>query len=532
MKALHKKIKKLVNGKLLASGALGAMALFLLSTHSAHADGGVAGSVINAIGNAVIGKVTYAIGYIIAALGGILVAVEAWLITVALNVNANVFQSSVVQNGFSISLAVANLAFVLGIIVIAIATILRRESYGIKQLLWKLAVMAILVNFGLVIMAPIFGMANNMTQYFLNCVSPTAGGCSGTGSGLSSYNTFATTLVGAFNPQDSFLALTRSGSELQSSTSTSALNVTSGANGSFSISATLVQQIIPIFGIVFLVINMGLICIVLATFFVLLIIRYLYIAILAILLPFAWAAWVFPSFSYHFEAWWKKFLQWTFFAPIVMFFIYLALQAMATGGSFSTVVSTYAGSGNGMWGAIASFLTGGFSVVVQAFLQEILLAGLIIGGLIAANEMGIKAAGAAVNGAKAGAKAGAVWTTKRTARAGLTAASRVMQPKPRIDPATGNPYTPLTRMNRIRGAASTWFQGKASSSSLATKKGLANTVFSAGIKGSGLFKDFSGAHKKKEYECENCGNVIASTKKPTRACNVCGTNHWVEVAED
>ena len=64
----------------------------------------------------------------------------------------------------------------LGIIVIALATILRIESYSIKKMLWKLVVMAILVNFGLVIIAPIFGFSNALTQYFLNCFNPWPGG--------------------------------------------------------------------------------------------------------------------------------------------------------------------------------------------------------------------------------------------------------------------------------------------------------------------------------------------------------------------
>ena len=92
---------------------------------------------------------------------GALISVESCLISVVLNINAGILHTSFVQTGFSISLSVANLAFVLGIIVIALATILRIESYSIKKMLWKLVVMAILVNFGLVIIAPIVGFSNS-----------------------------------------------------------------------------------------------------------------------------------------------------------------------------------------------------------------------------------------------------------------------------------------------------------------------------------------------------------------------------------
>ena len=364
-------------------------------------------SVIPAIGSAFIGNIVYILALIIASVLGILVAIEAWLIGVILAINATIFQSTMVQSGFSISLAVANMAFVLGIIVIAIATILRRESYGIKQLLWKLVVMAILVNFGLVIASPIFAIGNSFSQYFVNCINPTAGGCSGTGSGYASYAAFATTFAGAFNPQNSFTALSNSQTSLSNSTGNTQFSIGSGA---FAISASVVQQIVPIFGILFLVINIVLIVIVLGALNLMLLIRYLYITILAILLPLAWASWAFPAFSHHFESWWKKFLQWTFFLPVSLFFIYLALKSMALGGDNATLITTYASmtaAPTTPWGAIVGFLSGvvggAVATILQAFLQEIILAGLIIGGLIAADSMSIKFAGTAVDALSAGA---------------------------------------------------------------------------------------------------------------------------------
>jgi len=383
---------------------------------------------IGNIQNSVISALIYAVTYLMAGVMGIVIAIEAWLITVVLNINNGIFQTSIVQNGFSISLSIANLAFVLGIIVIAIATILRRESYGIKQLLWKLVVMAILVNFGLVIMAPIFSVGNSLSQYFLNCINPVGGGCSGagtftSGSGtlavVSSYNTFANTFAGAFNPQNAFTALQSATSSVALTTAQlAATNVNNNNNASYAgafsaLGGNVAAWLIPLLGIVFTFINIALIVIVLGAFIILMFIRYIYIAILAILLPFAWTAWVFPSFSHHFQSWWSKFLQWTFFAPIVMFFIYLALSAMSTtntslalsnsqGGS-AFAIATYMGADNGIWSALSGFLGAQFAAVIESFLQEILLVGLIIGGLIAADTMSVKFAGTVVDAAAAGA---------------------------------------------------------------------------------------------------------------------------------
>lgn len=65
----------------------------------------------------------------------------------------------------------ANLGIILGIIAIAIATILRIEQYNWKRLLWKLLVVALLVNFSLVICGLFIDISNFFITYFL-----TAGG--------------------------------------------------------------------------------------------------------------------------------------------------------------------------------------------------------------------------------------------------------------------------------------------------------------------------------------------------------------------
>jgi hypothetical protein len=523
MKFLKKTLR--LNGKGITAAITAIFVVFLASTHVTHA--GVFSWIIGStmtlagLGSGFVGFIAFAISYLIAAIVGIFIAIEAWLIGVVLSMNAGVLQSTMVQTGFSVSLSLVNLVFVLGIIVIALATILRNQSYGIKSLLWKLVVMAILVNFGLVIMAPILGFGNSLTQYFVNCIDPSSGGCNGAGSGASSFNNFATQFAGSFKPESSMMIFSVATSTLSNVNSVQQQNT----SGAFSaLGTSLGEMIIPVLGIGFAAINLILIAVILAVFIVLLIIRYVYIAILAILLPFAWASWVFPSFQKHWSSWWNNFIRWTFFPPIVIFFIYLALITMNPGGTAvgqSMNIAQYTSSSNAIWGSISGFLTGTFSPLVQAFLQEIILASLIIGGMIAANSLGIKLAGNVVNGVKAGAKAGTTWAAKRGIRAGLNASSSAMRPKPRIDSRTGNLYTPLTRANRFRGTASAWLQGKADNGALSTKKGLANTVFSAGITGSGLFKGFSGAKKKAEYECGNCGNVVSRTQPPTKPCNDC-----------
>ena len=386
---------------------------FLGSTHYSRAQGLFG---IGSLESGVLTIIAEGVSYLISILFGVIIAIEAWVIGMVLNLNATILQTTLVQTGFSVSLSIANLAFVLGIIVIALATILRNQTYGIKQLLWKLVVMAILINFGLVIMSPIFALGNSFTQYFLNCINPGAGGCSQNASSISSFDSFGLTMAGAFNPAKPLLVPDNiTGSD-------SAAIEKSGIAGSLSVTggSSLSAAIVPILSMFFVAINLILIAVVLGVFVVLLTIRYLYIAMLAILLPFAWASWVFPSFSEHWKKWWNLFIRWTFFAPIVLFFVYLALLTMKSGSNAFNLTQYQKG---GTWDAISNFFTAYYSPIISALLQEVILGGLIITGLIVGNSMGIKMAGAAVNYAEKKGKSIGNRAAKWAKNKGIRAAS-------------------------------------------------------------------------------------------------------------
>ncbi|MDR3581913.1 MAG: hypothetical protein P4L67_01420 [Candidatus Pacebacteria bacterium] len=400
-------LKHISDKKILIPAILSVFVMFLASTHITHAS--FFG--LDDITGGFVSGLAWIASTLIAGILGIVVAVEMWFVAIVLNINDGVFQSTFVQTGFSISLSVANLAFVLGIIVIAIATILRNESYGIKKLLWKLVVAAILVNFGLVIAAPIFGLGNSLTHYFLNCIDPTGGGCTASSSGFDSYSKFATSFAGTFQPQDNFTTVNTAAATAGNSAGVSA------ATGAFSALGTVFgKTFVPIFGVFATVVNLVIIIAVLLAFILLLLIRYLYIAILAILMPFAWASWVFPGFKTHWDSWWNQFIRWTFFSPVVIFFIYLAMLLMQPSASGGMDFTPYFSSSTALGGAFAplSALLGSlFTPIIEASLREIIFAGLIVGGMIAANSMGIKMAGTAVGVMKQGGAAVGNWSKKQ-----------------------------------------------------------------------------------------------------------------------
>jgi hypothetical protein len=362
------------------------LAIFM-PDHFAHA--GIIGSLLGDIAYTIIGKICFAISWIIAYVCGVIIAVEAWLIGAILNMNAGVFNSAIVQMGFSVSLSLANLGFIIGIIIIAIATIIQNQTYGIKQILWKLVLMAILVNFGLVIMSAIFNVSNQFTNYFLNCIDPSGSGCSGNENGLTSSAHFASNLAGAFNPQRGFI------NKLNDEN----LDVPSAA----TIGSSLGKLMIPITSMLFVVTAIILIVIVLGAFIVMLTVRYVYIAILAILLPFAWMLWIFPSTKKNFSDWWEKFIKWTIFAPIVLFFLWLAMETSKGLSSTQTgyqSTAIYTSDSNSVWAAISNFFTNTFSPIIQALLDETVLLGLMIGGMIAADKLSITGAKEALGAMK------------------------------------------------------------------------------------------------------------------------------------
>jgi hypothetical protein len=384
---------------------------------------------------------------------GLLLVGGAYLVQLGLQFNDNIFNAPAVQIGFSISLAIANLGFVLGIIIIAIATILRNQTYGMKQLLWKLVAMAILVNFGLVITAPIVGFANNMSTYFINATSPQVA--------TGGYGAYVGTMMGAFNPQTPALAPAANasttaekintaicthpilyagaatGGAIATGLATAGLG-TVAAGGALAATWTAICKIgsVPtsdaasnfwqqtmalLFDIAFSAIAaFTFICLA-----ILLLIRYLMLGGLLIVLPLAWLTYIFPKFDNSFSKWWNTFVKWVFFPPLALFFIYLAFSTAAITGSTNTTSSAtlysqsvIGGSGSNATDIISSLSkqTGISGGVFGQAADEVLLVGLMIMGLMFALSLSGKAGSTVVNGATAVTKATAGYVGRKTGR--------------------------------------------------------------------------------------------------------------------
>jgi len=326
--------------------------------------------------------------YIPATIATAFIGIGAALANYMIGISGNILDldtNPLLQTGFEVTLGLANLGFVLAIIVIAFATMLRIESYAMKQTLWKLVVAALLVNFSLPIAGLIIDFTNVLAYFFVN-----AGGGTGV---FENFGTFTDNIVAAFSPQklwDVKDSIGDSGTELI-----------------FNLIIT------PIFITIFSAIT----AITMLIFGFMLLMRYIYLEILLILMPLVWLMWIFPNLSHMWSKWWNQFLKWNFFLPAATFFIYLVLIVVQIQGN--TILTQSPDS------RLVSFV--GDSLLIEnaipLFLQMIILSGLMLGGLMAANSIGIAGASTGMKWAQGLKK----WTIGQAGKYGVRVASKPLR---------------------------------------------------------------------------------------------------------
>lgn len=303
------------------------------------------------------------VAYIINTLVGFLFVAAAWLVGLAMQINLTVASASntIVRIGWGITRDIANLGFVLAMIVIAFATIIQYEAYGARKLLVKLITAAILVNFSLTIGGVFIDFSNVLTGFFLSKINVGPVELAGK-------------LAQAFGPQKFFLGDTTDPLPPDPKNQPNIVEAI-GWGALLSISGL-------IFSMAFLLIS----TIVLLTFAIMLIIRFVYLTILLASAPLSWLFSVIPQLQGLNNLWWSKFTQWTFFAPAMTFFIYLALA-----GADALAIRSHSDT---------FFSDPVLANIMSVGMQGILLSGTLIGGLMAAKKMGITGAEAGMGAAK------------------------------------------------------------------------------------------------------------------------------------
>ncbi len=331
------------------------------------------------------------IGQWIAYAAAFLISLAVDIIQVIIDAGRQIISSEFVQTGFRVTLDIANLGFVLAIIIIAFTTILRLSGYNTKQLLRNLIIAAVLVNFSFLIAGAVIDASNVFGNFFLGASSPNG-----------DIIKFGDNLANSLSIQRILDVKPAPGNEKAGAL----LKFGGNFLAAFaSLAATV------IFGIVLVI-----------TFFaiaVMLLIRYVWISFLLIVMPLAWLSFTIPTFSGQFSNWWKKFIHWNIFYPIVTLFLYLGVESSQKMGAFIQNSTLNDAAGPLAAGAnLSSLAPSTIAVFIQIFLQVALM----FGGLYAANQLGVTGATKALELAT-GAKDRILGGAKRAGRAvgGVTA---------------------------------------------------------------------------------------------------------------
>ncbi len=260
--------------------------------------------------------------------------------------------SAVIYPGWEVLRNLANIFFIIALLIIALTTIFRVQGYQWKHMLVELIIAAVLVNFSLIIAQGVLGIAETVQNQFLP-------------NNAAVIRQLGVTLMWAPIAQDV----------------TKGLALTGGSG--------LGDLITPLF---YLALAVGSFL----TFFaiaIMLVIRMVMLWILLMLSPVAYAARVLHATEHFAKEWWEKFLKYAFFVPLMALFLNIAaLIVQKYPNVLETVVRNSEFNGDQL---LPLFYKAGASVIILIFLLvalKVSSAFSIIGakGLTSMAEKGIK----------------------------------------------------------------------------------------------------------------------------------------------
>lgn len=311
---------------------------------------------------------------IIWALGQLMLLVMDVLISVAqYNDFAN---SQVIIKGWVVARDICNMFFVVILLVIAFATILRVESYNYKKALPKLILMAVLINFSRTICGLIIDVAQVVMLTFVNSFKDIGG--------ANLVNLLGIDKLLSLNDNANAAASSNSGGTEVEVTGWSIL-------GSY------------ILALIYVVVAL----ITLITMLIMLIMRIIMMWIYVVLSPFAYLLAAFPSGQQYSSKWWGDFSKNVIVGPILAFFIWLSFAALSanTTGTNPIIKNTISnkydlGSSANLSGAAATSPQVG---VTKAGTPDAMIAfaisiAMLIGGLQIAQSIGGEAGSIAGKG--------------------------------------------------------------------------------------------------------------------------------------
>ena len=245
---------------------------------------------------------------ILTKLAGFILYLGAQLLTAFFQLNNRILEFPIVDVAWKITRDIANLGFVIALIITAFMTILRVGTYNAQKMLPKIIVAAILVNFSLAIAGFLIDFSNVLTKFFVDR--------SLYGGSYASAQDIGSAIADTLNPQQLY----------KIDTSTIASSIQNAPNTGTDLSnQSVILNIISLFAIFIFTFFMAILLLADA---LMLLTRFAWLTVLVSISPMPWLLQVIPIQQIKSNSidWWKKFLEWLFVAPILSFFIYLTLK--------------------------------------------------------------------------------------------------------------------------------------------------------------------------------------------------------------
>lgn len=230
------------------------------------------------------------IGYVIEIfvnLFGQLLMVLIWILIKVAQYD-NFIKSPAVTTGWVIIRDICNMFFILILLVISFATLLKLENYNVKKLLPKLLIMAVLINFSKTICGVLIDASQIVMLTFVNAFKEVGGGNLAELLGIDKYLSLDDNLEGT----------------------ASLMKIV----GSYILS--LIYVIISVM-VIFVMISV-------------LIVRIVMLWIYIVLSPIAYLGSAFPSGQKYASMWWEEFTKNLVVGPVVAFFIWLSFAIAST----------------------------------------------------------------------------------------------------------------------------------------------------------------------------------------------------------
>ncbi|MBI2054685.1 MAG: hypothetical protein HYT39_01145 [Candidatus Sungbacteria bacterium] len=356
-----------------------------------------------------IDKLLYGIGYLI-------LTIPAALFNGAIQINQSGFITSVeaVKIGWGVARDVANMFFIIILIIVALATIFDLETFNVKSVLPRLITIALLINFSLIIGVFVIDRANDLGQIFYDQLLANGGargaiiemlnfpdalkkslGQGGIKTIDTSGGTAGENAKKIINEEKVMLNGRPVGlqdcanidhidpaekiakeelRELDSACATLTSQIAARVSQVEDLTKRLAYAIV-----VKIVIFPVAIFVLLAGAFMLLA-RLITLIFVLILAPLAFMAYLVPTMQSQWSKWWKTLFDQSFFYPAFMFFFMISVKVFE--GIRDQIVATTNGSGS--------------TPLLPTIISYFVGAGLMVGSLIAAKQMGAYGAGGAI----------------------------------------------------------------------------------------------------------------------------------------